>query len=219
MISCRDHHCFSNTVIGWSFRVCLGAEELEQWYGDRRDFLADLPTHATRASRSPRFRPCSPDIRKKSRLFCRLSQSQSHSRSRKRPYDLVKIENWSRKRSHKLNGIRVGRIKMFPFLPIHFTTPSLMIQWKLGCRSQKQKRKNQPITRPGIEHCHWSILPLLLATPTMQFSLDHKRHSHKPNQCSASDSVGLIFTRLYHSMLLITTLTTTPSLVKTSLYW
>ena len=72
MISCRDHHCFSNTVIGWSFRVCLGAEELEQWYGDRRDFLANLPTHATRASRSPRFRPCSPDIRKKSRLFCRL---------------------------------------------------------------------------------------------------------------------------------------------------
>ena len=39
MISCRDRHCFSNTVIGWSFRVCLGAEELEQWYADRRDFL------------------------------------------------------------------------------------------------------------------------------------------------------------------------------------
>ena len=38
VISCRDHHCFSNTVIGWSFRVCLGAEELEQWYGDRWDF-------------------------------------------------------------------------------------------------------------------------------------------------------------------------------------
>ena len=67
-----DHHCFSNTVIGWSFGVCLGAEELEQWYGDRRDFLANLPTHATRASRSPRFCPCSPEIRKKSHLFCRL---------------------------------------------------------------------------------------------------------------------------------------------------
>ena len=35
---------FSNTVIGWSFGVCLGAEELEQWYGDRQDFLANLPT-------------------------------------------------------------------------------------------------------------------------------------------------------------------------------
>ena len=92
-----------------------------------------------------------------------------------------------------------------------------MIQWKLGCRSRKQKRKTQPIARHGIEHCHWFILPLLLATPTMQFSLDRKRRSHKQNQCSASDSVGLIFTRSYRFTLLITTPTTTPSLVKTSL--
>ena len=42
----------------------------------------------------------------------------------------------------------------------------------------------------------------LLVTLTMQFSLDHKRQSHKQNQCSASDSVGLIFTRLYRSTLL-----------------
>ena len=129
----------------------------------------------------------------------------------------MKIEYRSRKRSHKLDGIGVGRIRTFPFLPIPFTTPSLMIQWKLGCRSRKQKRKTQPIARPGIEHCHWFILPLLLATPTMQFSLDRKRRSHKKNQCSASDSVGLIFTRSYRFTLLITTPTTTPSLVKTSL--
>ena len=51
----------------------------------------------------------------------------------------------------------------------------------------------------------------------MQFSLDRKRRSHKQNQCSASDSVGLIFTRSYYFTLLITTPTTTPSLVKTSL--
>ena len=90
----------------------------------------------------------------------------------------------------------------------------------LGTRL-KQKRKNQPIARPGIEHCHWFILPFLLASPTMQFSLDRKRRSHKQNQCSASDSVGLIFTRSYRFTLLITTptTTTTPSLVKTSLYW
>ena len=92
-----------------------------------------------------------------------------------------------------------------------------MIQWKLGCRSRKQKRKTRPIARPGIEHCNWFILPVLLATPTMQFSLDRKRWSHKQNQRSASDSVGFIFTRSYRSALLITTLTTTPSLVKTSL--
>ena len=92
-----------------------------------------------------------------------------------------------------------------------------MIQWKLGCRSRKQKRKNQPIAKSGIEHCHWFILPLLLATPTMQFSLDRKQRRHKQNQWSASDSVGLIFTRSYRSTLLIATPTPTPSLVKTSL--
>ena len=88
----------------------------------------------------------------------------------------MKIENRSRKQSHKLNGIGVGRIRTFPFLPILFTTPSLMIQWKLGCRSRKQRRKNQliAIARAGVEHCHWFILLLLLATPiyTRQCSFD-----------------------------------------------
>ena len=129
----------------------------------------------------------------------------------------MKIEYRSRKRSHKFDGIGVGRIRTFPFLPIPFTTPSLMVQGKLRCRSRKQKRKIQTIARPGIEHCHWFILPLLLATPTMQFSLDRKRRSHNQNQCSASDSVGLIFTRSYRFTLLITTPTMTLSLVKTSL--
>ena len=145
----------------------------------------------------------------------RRSRSRSRSRSHKRAYDLVKIENRSRKRSHKLDGIGVGRIRTFPFLLIPFTTPSLMMQWKLGCRSRKQKPKTQPIARPGIEQCHWFILPLLLATPTMQFSLDRERRRHKQNQCSASDSVGLIFTRSYRSTLMITT--PTPSLVRTKL--
>ena len=96
-------------------------------------------------------------------------------------------------------------------------TPSLMIQWKLDCRSRKQKRKTQPITRPRIEHCDWFTLLLLLATPTMPLSLDRKRRSHKRMQRSASESIGLIFTRSHRSTLLITTPTTTPSLVKTSL--
>ena len=68
-----------------------------------------------------------------------------------------------------------------------------------------------------IEHCDWFILPLLLPTPTTQFSLDHKRRSHTRNECFASDSDSLIFTRSYRSALLITTPTLTPSLVKTSL--
>ena len=70
---------------------------------------------------------------------------------------------------------------------------------KLGCWS-----RNQPITRPGIKHCDWFILPLLLATATMQFSLNLKRRSHE----RPSDSVGFIFNRSYCS----------PSLVKTSAY-
>ena len=37
----------------------------------KRDFLALLPSHATRASSSPSFRLCSPEIRKELRLFCR----------------------------------------------------------------------------------------------------------------------------------------------------
>ena len=49
-----------------------------------------------------------------------------------------------------------------------------------------------------------------------EFSVDRKRRSHKQNHCSAFDSVGLILTRSYRSTLLITTLTTTPWLVKTS---
>ena len=40
---------------------------------------------------------------------------RSPSRSRKRASDIVKIENRSRKRSHKLDGIGVGRIRMVPF--------------------------------------------------------------------------------------------------------
>ena len=51
----------------------------------------------------------------------------------------------------------------------------------------------------------------------MQFSLDRKRRCHRQNRCSASDSVGLIFTGSYRSTLLITTPTTTPSQVKSSL--
>ena len=114
-----------------------------------------------------------------------------------REFDPVKMENQSRKRSHKLDRIGVGRIRTCPFLPIPFTTPSLVIQWKLDCRSRKQKRKNQPIAMPGVEHCHWFIPPLLLATPTMKFPLDRLWGSHKQNQCSASDpAVWFSLTRL-----------------------
>ena len=48
--------------------------------------------------------------------FSLATESDSgRSRSRKSAYDLVKIEKRSRKRSHKLDGIGVGRIRTFPF--------------------------------------------------------------------------------------------------------
>ena len=118
-------------------------------------------------------------------------QRRSRSCSHKRTYDLVKIENRSCKPSHKLDGIGVGRIRMFSFLPIPFTTPSLMIQWKLGCRSRKQIQKNQPIARPGVglffhfclrlRQCSFHLIlsdrvisriSVLLPTPSVWFSLD-----------------------------------------------
>ena len=128
----------------------------------------------------------------------------------------MKIENRSRKRSHKLDGIGVGSIRTFPFLPILFNSVAYdPVKSRL---SESEPEAEEPTNHKARnEHSDRFILPLLLATPTMQFSLDRERRSHKRNRCSTSDSVGLIFTRSYRSTLLITTPTTTPSLAKTSL--
>ena len=73
----------------------------------------------------------------------------------------MKIENQSRKGSHKLDGVAVGRIGTFP----------------TGL-SESEAEADEPANhKDGIEHCDWFILPLLLATPTMQFSLDRKQRS------------------------------------------
>ena len=129
----------------------------------------------------------------------------------------MKIRNRRHRRSDKLDGIRVGRIGTFPFLPIPFMTPSLF-QFKLNCRRRKQKRKNQAITRPKIDHCDWFILKLLIPSPKIYFSLDHQRLSHKRNGSSASSSVSSITFISYRFTFLITNLPTTLSIVKTSLY-
>ena len=52
---------------------------------------------------------------------------------------------------------------------------------------------------PGIEDCDWLILPLLLLTLTMQFSLDRKRRSHKWNRYFASDYDSLLYSSEYDS--------------------
>ena len=46
----------------------------------------------------------------------------------KSAYDPGKIENRSHKRGHKLDGIGVGRIGTFPFLPIPFRDRSFFIR-------------------------------------------------------------------------------------------
>ena len=51
------------------------------------------------------------------------SLSRICSQSRKRAFDLVKVEILRHKRNYKL----IGKIRTFPFLPILFTAPSLMI--------------------------------------------------------------------------------------------
>jgi len=75
--------------------------------------------------------------------------------------DLVKIKERSRKQSFLLG---------------------LLSSEKRVCRNRKQKRDNKPITEPEDEPCDWFILLLLLATPTIWFSLDRKRRSHKRNR-------------------------------------
>ena len=77
----------------------------------------------------------------------------------------------------------------------------------------------------------WLVPPLLLPTPTTQFSLDHKRQSRKPNRkkwkrsvSSNSDSVELmtplrtLISDFHQVISSLMTPTLTPSLVKPSLY-
>ena len=62
----------------------------------------------------------------------------------------MKIENRSRKRSRKLDGIGVGRIRTVPFSSDSANDSDAYDPVKLDCRSRKKKRKNQPITMPGL---------------------------------------------------------------------
>ena len=95
--------------------------------------------------------------------------------------------------SYKLNRIRIGRIRMFPFSsdsPYDSVTsfrvwPSEnQIVWVgSGSGMINQSQCKFPRFVIGL------VLPLLLATPKTQFSLDRKQSSHKQNQ-------NAFFTRL-----------------------
>ena len=78
-------------------------------------------------------------------------------------YDLVKIKQRSRKQSFLLR-LRFRRLR------------SSENQF-VGVVSRSGRTK--PIIKRGNEHRDWFILPLLLPTPTIWFSLDRKRRNHK----------------------------------------
>ena len=78
-------------------------------------------------------------------------------------YDLVKIKQRSRKQSFLLR-LRFRRLR------------SSENQF-VGVVSRSGRTK--PIINRGNEHRDWFILPLLLPTPTIWFSLDRKRRNRK----------------------------------------
>ena len=92
----------------------------------------------------------------------------------------MKIKNQSSKRSHKRDGIGVRRIRTFPFLPTPLTTPSFTFRlWSsenqivgVGSRSGRINQSQCSFPRFVIG----LVLPFVLPTPTIRFSLDHRRN-------------------------------------------
>ena len=74
-------------------------------------------------------------------------------------YDLVKTALWSFWFRLLLRRLRSSK------------------NWVVGVASRSGRTK--PITKRGNEHYDWFIFPLLLPSPTIWFSLDRKRRSHK----------------------------------------
>ena len=89
-----------------------------------------------------------------------------------------KSKSGSRKRGQKRDGIGVRRMRTFPFLPTPLTTQSLTFRlWSsenqiVGSRSGRISQSQCTFPRFEIGF----VLLLLLATPTIWFSLDHKRN-------------------------------------------
>ena len=89
---------------------------------------------------------------------------RSRSRSRKSASDLVKIENQSRKRSHKLNGIGVGRMRTVPFycnISAYDSDAYDPVKTRLS-ESQPEAEAQEP-----TKHNVGFILRLWLTTPTI----------------------------------------------------
>ena len=110
------------------------------------------------------------------------TRSRSRKRSRKSAYDLVKIRNWSR-----VSGVisatesESEESERFHFLPTPLTTPSLTFRlWSsenqiVGVGSRSGRISQSECTFPRF--VIGLVLLLLLPTPTIWFSLDHKRNA------------------------------------------
>ena len=99
---------------------------------------------------------------------------------------------------------------------IALTTMSFTIKWKLGRRSRKQKRNNYETNHTKRRNVPWDgfILPPLLPTPTIWFSLDRISgvgRKRKRSDSSNSHSIALITlfkTPIFYLHCVISALTT-----------
>ena len=89
--------------------------------------------------------------------FSPASRSRS-SNQKRRAYDLVKTAFRFRSRLRRLRSAYD------------------LVKTRLSERVGSRSRRTKPITKRGNVYCDCFILPLLLPTPTIWFSLDHKRN-------------------------------------------
>ena len=87
--------------------------------------------------------------------------------------DQAKIANRSRKRSHKVDEIGVGKIRTFSFLPIPFTTPSLKNTRDLKHQDGRLRRgrhiRVKAEARPASRFTRLSMLSNIATTSSRQF--------------------------------------------------
>ena len=99
--------------------------------------------------------------------------------------------------SYKLNRIGIGRIRTFPFsFDSAYDSVASFRLWPSENQIVRVGSGSGRINQSQCKFPHFVIglvLPLLLATPKTQFSLDRKQNSHKRNQNAFFTSLNLCF--------------------------
>ena len=116
----------------------------------------------------------------------------------------MKLKNRNRKRSYKLDGIGIGRIRTFPFscYSAYYPVASFRLRSSenqivgVGSRNGRISQSQCSLKRFVIG----LVLLLLLATPTIQFSLDRKRRSRKRNDKAVSLDRIVLHASVYDSV-------------------